>query len=468
MSLTESNISFNDLEKEIYRICCEAGRKIIAETLEKYDANLCKIRDRSMYRNKGKHKTSVKTIMGEVEFERTVYETNGCGLKKYVYLLDEAIGIKKVGQYSGMMMNLIAKACCESSYREASRSISECTGQSISHTAAWNLVQKVGGYLDEHEKDQISLSESGESIGTIETPVLFLEKDGIWLDMQGKDRLFHKSKEMKVSIAYDGAKLVGKKRYELTDKVACANFENSEDFSQRCEGIIAENYDVNCIQKRLVNGDGGGWVKEEEQAPSVYFQLDVFHKNKAIRKINDKAIRRKIFSWMYTQKNPDTILEYMEAMINSLEGDIEKTEDLQELKNIYKYFKGNKQGIIAFHKRKDIDIPSPPEDKEYRHLGCMESNIFTIIGNRMKKRRRCWSIKGGNNLARLLCLKHTNRMDILLPMISKPILPKRYSENIEWVSNQIPFTEGKGYEPVHIATAPPTMEFKWLRDLGTI
>lgn len=33
----------------------------------------------------------------------------------------------------------------------------------------------------------------------------------------------------------------------------------------------------------------------------------------------------------------------------------------------------------------------------------MESNVFTLIGNRMKGRRACWSIDGGNNLAALLC-----------------------------------------------------------------
>ena len=37
----------------------------------------------------------------------------------------------------------------------------------------------------------------------------------------------------------------------------------------------------------------------------------------------------------------------------------------------------------------------------------MESNVFTLIGNRMKGRRECWSIDGANNLAVLLCKAHS-------------------------------------------------------------
>ena len=40
----------------------------------------------------------------------------------------------------------------------------------------------------------------------------------------------------------------------------------------------------------------------------------------------------------------------------------------------------------------------------------MESNIFTIIGNRMKHNRTCWSVAGANNLAALLALHHTGRL----------------------------------------------------------
>ena len=81
--------------------------------------------------------------------------------------------------------------------------------------------------------------------------------------------------------------------------------------------------------------------------------------------------------------------------------------------------------------RKDIEKPQLGEGKVYRHLGCMESNIFTIIGNRMKGRRACWSIAGAENLARILCLKHTKRFDSLESILSQALLPERYLENVD-------------------------------------
>lgn len=41
----------------------------------------------------------------------------------------------------------------------------------------------------------------------------------------------------------------------------------------------------------------------------------------------------------------------------------------------------------------------------------MEGNVFTIIGIRMKGRRACWSIDGGNRIATLLCKHYSVNVD---------------------------------------------------------
>ena len=52
---------------------------------------------------------------------------------------------------SGLLSEMIAKAACEGSYRAAARSVSEMTGQTISHTAAWNVVEQLGERIDVQE-----------------------------------------------------------------------------------------------------------------------------------------------------------------------------------------------------------------------------------------------------------------------------------------------------------------------------
>jgi hypothetical protein len=66
----------------------------------------------------------------------------------------------------------------------------------------------------------------------------------------------------------------------------------------------------------------------------------------------------------------------------------------------------------------------------YRNLGTMESNIFSLIGSRMKGRRANWSISGGNHLAKLLVLKGTGRLKQMLKRIGQPQLPDKCDQQI--------------------------------------
>ena len=80
-------------------------------------------------------------------------------------------------------------------------------------------------------------------------------------------------------------------------------------------------------------------------------------------------------------------------------------------------------------------------------MGSMESNIFTILGNRMKGRRACWSIAGGGNLARLLCLKYTTGYGTLFSRVRTGEERKIQEEYREPLSaSKVKETCGKGYE----------------------
>jgi len=70
---------------------------------------------------------------------------------------------------------MIVKAACEGSYRAAARSVSEMTGQTISHTAAWNVVQQLGERVDAREQEAAAQAAKSEGKGTLETKLLFEE-----------------------------------------------------------------------------------------------------------------------------------------------------------------------------------------------------------------------------------------------------------------------------------------------------
>ncbi len=466
MSITESRVKFKEIEKKTYKKVCEYGCRMLKEMLEELDLELSESREKKMYRHKGKRKAVIKTVMGEVEYERAVYEVKEEGtVKKFVYLLDEELGISGSGFFSGMLSEYIVNASCESSYRNAARTITELTGQSISHTAAWNVVREFGERVDEQEKYQAKEAVSFQGKGQIESKVLFEEQDGIWLKLQGKSRkAYGASKEMKLAIAYDGAEKVGKDRYRLTNKVACANFESADKFIKRKEGIIANRYRVDGIEMRILNGDGAEWIKKSISDENVYFQLDPYHRNKAIISHVQDGKKRKVLFGLLKEGRTDDLLECIEAYINCSEDE----KEIKELTELYTYFESNKSGLIEIHNRNMV-IPTSTGNKQYRHLGCMESNIFSIIGNRMKGRRACWSIEGGNNLSRMLCLKMTGRLSNVLSAITQITLPEKYTEIKEkpFSASSIPITVGKGYNGYKQARAfPANSSYQFLREIA--
>ena len=114
----EKRISFKELEQKIFRYVCELGCEITRTMLESYDTELSETRDKKKYRSKGKRKTSIKTVYGTVEYQRNVYQTvlEG-GEEAYVYLLDEAMQMKKIGLISTNLAEKLAMTVTESPYR---------------------------------------------------------------------------------------------------------------------------------------------------------------------------------------------------------------------------------------------------------------------------------------------------------------------------------------------------------------
>ena len=90
--LNENGLTFKDFEKKTFEMICKLGQEYTRDFLERYDTYLMETRDKDAYRNKGKKKTTVKTVYGEVEYERRIYQvTRDDGLTEFVFLLDEQL-----------------------------------------------------------------------------------------------------------------------------------------------------------------------------------------------------------------------------------------------------------------------------------------------------------------------------------------------------------------------------------------
>lgn len=103
--------------------------------------------------------------------------------------------------------------------------------------------------------------------------------------------------------------------------------------------------------------------------------------------------------------------------------------------------------------KRGIEIPDTyaPSNIHHARLGSMESNVFTLIENRMKGGRCCWSIQGGNNLALLLTAYHTSGLENLFAELPAPPKSKEVWKDTlpMFGASKVPEREGHGYDYCH-------------------
>ena len=426
--LDEKNVTFKEIEKEIFKLVCEVGRELTKEILEKYDQHLHDIRNRSELRDKGCRRSTIKTVYGEVSYDRHVYQTcDEYGLKHCVYLLDENLNLNRIGLISENYVEMLISSITETSYRNCAKSVSETTGLPISHTGVWNVIQALGEKLENDEKKLVETDKVQKIKGSKEAPVLFEEADGVWINLQGKDRKQRRypKAEMKAAIAYDGWIDQGSGRYSLDGKVVTASFDKAANFQKLREAMIASEYNLDEVQIRILNGDGAAWIKKARDKETI-FQLDPFHRNKAIREnLSHKKAIRDVMELLEEEKLED-MFEYLAIYKESLADDneIEKAEDL------IRYFNANKDGLLPYHKR-GIDIPASPQGLTYKNMGTMENHIWSIIARRMKHNHTSWSISGGNHLAKILAKKCSGKLYEVTEQLRIPIFEEEKLEEIK-------------------------------------
>lgn len=401
--VVENQTSFKELEQKIFEFVCELGRKITRLVLETYDKELAEGRDKKTYRGKGSRKTTIKTVYGEVEYSRRVYRTKTeDGQTAHVFLLDQEMKMDKIGLISTNLAEKIALTATESPYRTAADIISRTSGQSISAQGIWNMMQRLGERIEEEETQAVKQMEVGQTEGVPGLPVLFEEMDGIWLSMQDEHHRRMKKQEMKVFTMYEGwdAEKEKEKRSSLVGKTMLAGMEDSKTFHQKREACIRRKYDADGIGQRVLNGDGGSWIRDPDD-PDVIFQLDRYHiYQEILRKIKDKKARQDIRGLLEEEK-PEEMLEYIRIYADSVESPDEGDERSKKARELLRYLENNRHGLLPYD-RQGIPIPEAPEGILYKHMGVQENQNCTAITLRMKHRRMRWSVSGANNLAKAL------------------------------------------------------------------
>ena len=401
--VANNEINFNELEQKIYKFVCELGCNLLKEIIEKYDEKLQNERDKKAFRHRGLKTDSIKTIMGVVEYKRTIYEYIEDNQKTYRYLLDEKLKLSEFGKISENLADKILNIAVETnSYRDAAEQLMQNLNISISHETVREIVLKAGIKIIEKENEEIKLNSKEKLVaGTKEIPVLFEEADGLWINLQGKDRKEQIEKykaicekegkeykeptrvksELKLHVSYEGWKK-DDKRHPLVNKMYIAGFMSSAELKKRRDAQIYQNYDVSKIKLRILNGDGASWISKLATKNTIQ-QRDNFHiHQEIIRDIQEDEYRRQL-ERLIAEKRYDEVPVYLEYLKYEVGGEESAINKIDRLKSYLSEGLPRYQDILEKQKR---TMPEAPEGIEYKNPGVMESQIFTVLSKRFKSR----------------------------------------------------------------------------------
>lgn len=410
--VTKEEVKFNDLEKKIFKFVCNFGCLILRLILESYDRKLMKARDSKKYRHKGLRKNTIKTIMGEVEYRRAMYEIEENGIKKTVYLLDEKMHINVVGKVSENMIEKVVEVVpITDSYRKAETVIKETTNATLSFEWIRKLTVDVGDKIAVKEKEERKLmSKEQLKAGLKQITALFEETDGLWINIQGKDRKKRIEKqeekckkgnkefdpkqkvktEVKLHVMYEGWKK-DDKRHPLVNKQYIAGIMKPKEIKELRDARVYQQYDVKNIKLRVTNGDGAKWTKGITVKGGIY-QKDQFHIMQEIIRDVPKEYRN-IITELVNNKKFDKIERAIEGLKIELGGEYNAVKKLNKLQSYLSNDLARYQDLV--------EVPKAPEGIEYRNMGTQESQIFSKLKKRFCSGRKAFSEHGANALAKV-------------------------------------------------------------------
>lgn len=232
-----------------------------------------------------------------------------------------------------------------------------------------------------------------------------------------------------------------------------AGMEKSAEFHEKREAYIRKKYNADEIEQRILNGDGGSWIKEPYD-PDAIFQLDRYHIYKEIlRNISDKAALTEIRR-LFDEEKPDEMLDYIKAYATSVESPDEKDKCSEKAMDLYNYLNNNKAGLLPYDKQ-GKKIPEPGEGLIFKGMGVQENQNCTVITLRMKHRRMRWSVKGANNLAKTLYRKENKELIETIDRYTDGLVfTMQMQEIIETLSAaKAPTKDGKGNPYVEVFRA---------------
>ena len=350
---------------ELLRAILEATDTAIAEAKAVRKADGLKVKERGV-------KRSLQTSLGEIEYQRTYYET---AEGKYVYLLDHLIGVEAYERVSKALCARLVNLAAEMSYGKS-------VGVVEADVSRQTVSNKVNA-LREVVQDVERVKETPEELH------LFADEDHVHLK-DGRNAI------VPLVTISEGIDTSNPKRHRLINPLHIAGYGmDAEAFDDQVEACVYERYDLDKVKRIYIHGDGAGRIVAlGERFPNASHVLDGFHLEKYLKKLghyNGAAQRMGALRAALKDGNWKTYKKLLGDIYTLQTG-----KDRESCKKVILYLWNNRQ---AAHLRYSPDICG----------SCTESLVSHVLSERLSRTPLAWSERGLEKMTMLVVFRKNGR-----------------------------------------------------------
>ena len=384
-------ISVLETDKELKQIICDLERTIFARVVEwareEYSKLLECIDDLIERYRPGSlqvvHKRSVwyRTLLGNVRVTRRQYRDKD---GKYRYLLDELLGMGKYEHISLEVKEMALGMSENTTFRQAADILRKVSPVDLSHQTVHRMLQRAAkGHQAGADNALAWFQQTGELPQSEGKKIgrLIMEADEVVLALQ---REKSRKAEVKLGIAYEGWKKVGKDRYSTANKTFHADIADTDTFWAGMTLKLHRKYDLSNCGQIVIGGDGASWIKEGVDQFKGDFQLCRYHLNRELCLALGHN-RQKLGEVQGCCQRGD-----FDAAFNVLAEAAAKAGPKKgnQISKAIKYMASNIDGLADYRNHEE------QLSGELRRTGAIEGNVDKLIVRRMKNKGMSWTYEG--------------------------------------------------------------------------
>ena len=353
-------------------------------------------RIRNGYIVKDNIKKSILTSLGYIEYTKTIYKDRDGYI---VCLLDDYVGLKPKERMMDDARERILEDVIDSSYRKAgivASILDSVHKQTVKNLIMETEVPKLTNISKDKKVVDVLYIEADEDHVALQDK--FKKKEYI-TDKNGKKRKKKNTIIDKLVYCFEGKELeapISKRKRLINPHYFAGVYKGTNENGKLWEEVyeyISSRYDLEKVKKIYISGDGASWIREGlNYFKQAVFVMDEYHILKytikatsVLQDSQEEGIHRIFVALRNNDKTE------MENIFGLLYNACKTGKEREAVNECYKYFMdGFKSICLRFQKNEEI-------------LGCSaEGHISHILSNRLSSRPMGWSIKGCNNISKLI------------------------------------------------------------------